>query len=45
MPVVSVKGRKMKRASPHLEQKKGEEEDVEETEIIREEEERGPEWL
>lgn len=44
MSFASVKGLKMKQASPHLEQKKGEEkEKAEAAEIIRQEEERGPE--
>ena len=45
MSVAPVRGRKTKRISTHLEQKK-EEEKVEEADAAREEEERGPEkWL
>ena len=46
MSVAPVRGRKMKRISPQLEQKKEEEGVVEEAVNVREEEERGPvDWL
>jgi len=43
MSVASVRGQKMKQIPTHLEQKKEEEEKVEEADTARGEEERGPE--